>query len=494
MIHSRQEKINRLFYPAAAILIGSGITFYVIRNFILFGNDKGPLASMLWMGLGAAFLLMLLLDKYHILLVYSLSIPFLLRLNITQFAFSVGTVQLHPFMISEIVLIAVLILKMMLNNNARIEKKSKGYEFMVWYALIITFAASIVSGLLSPFNYASDSFIPLISVLGQTIVPGLIMILIYHSVTERKQIFELLNILYLSFILNIIIGSIAFFQNITAVELFLKRMAFNFYGPNIYASVAQLFIPLGIYFIARNRGKVRIFYYVCFFILFVSLILTLSRGGIIACFIGIGAIAFLNKQLRLPLKRIAALLSLFLLSISGAIYNLFMRFSGILTRSRVTEFSTLIRTAAWESAWNGIIKYPLGIGGNRFPYLWSDIGRYPSQTVLHPHSFMLGMTLEYGIITAAAFIIFTVIILKQLFLLTRKGVSRVSKALATTLIASIGSYIIMGIVSEGPRCHLRQSGELFNDGLIFLYIILGIAMRFIVIENEKKKNTHHSSA
>ncbi len=495
MTHSKSGKIKILVFGLLLILFGIAVNYYVIRNFIIWGPEKGRLAVFLWMMLSVSFTLMLLLDKFKILILYAISIPFLLRLNITNFIFGFYSIKIHPFVLSEIILIFLLVFKIITEKRGEFTGKTSLSEFLIWYSLILTFAASIVSAMLSSYLVLGDTLIPYFSTIGQTIIPGILMILIYHSIDTRNQIMQLLKVLYIAFILNIFIGSIAFFSNISAVELFLKRMAFNFYGPNIYAAVVQLFIPLGLLFIIESNGKERTLYYLLFFLTFISLILTLSRGGIIAAIIGLIAIYFIHNDYKLPLKRISIVLSIFLIGISGAVYNLIMRFSGIMTRSRITEFSTLIRTAAWETAIKAIIRYPLGIGGNQFPYVWSDMGRFPSQTVLHPHNFMLGMALEYGIITAAAFIIMAAVIMQKLYIIAKKNITNINRRLASVLFVSIGTYLIMGIVSEGPRCHLRQNGELYNDGLVFLFLFLGIAVRLIIIvKNEQKKNTPDCSS
>ena len=82
MTHSKSGKIKILVFGLLLILFGIAVNYYVIRNFIIWGPEKGRLAVFLWMILSVSFTLMLLLDKFKILILYAISIPFLLRLNV----------------------------------------------------------------------------------------------------------------------------------------------------------------------------------------------------------------------------------------------------------------------------------------------------------------------------------------------------------------------------------------------------------------------------
>ncbi len=238
----------------------------------------------------------------------------------------------------------------------------------------------------------------------------------------------------------------------------------------------------------------KILYYSFFFIILSSLLMTLSRGGTLAAISGFILLAIFNKDLRKPLKKVIIVMLLILMSLSTAMYNLFMRFQGLLTSSRIMEFSTLIRTSAWKASLDGILRYPFGIGGNQFPLLWADMGRFPSQTVLHSHQFLLGIAVEYGLLSLFGFLIMSSIIMHKLIIIIKGNFSKASKRLSSTLLVSIIAYLIMGIISEGPRCHLRETGDMFNDGLIFFYMFLAIAFKYanLVKENEKE-NLYNSS-
>lgn len=496
MTHSKQESIKKYFVIPLYILFGIFITYYVYMNFQIWGTGKGLVGSFFWIFLICAFLGILMLDTYKIILIYIAVFPFLLRLNVTTFKLQFGDVYFHPFVISELLLIVVLILKLLINKNKEISQNKACLEdFIVWYALIITFIGSIISALLSEPLVNGDASITMISSFGQMIIPGIIMILIYHSISTEKQVYTLMKVFYLALILNIFIGAFTFLTNITAAQLFFKRMPFNFNGPNIYSSVVQLFIPLGIFFIFEAKQKrMKIIYYSFFFIIMSSLLMTLSRGGTFAVIAGFVLLAVFNKDLRKPLKKVVIVMLLILISLSTAMYNLFMRFQGLLTSSRIMEFSTLIRTSAWKASLEGIIRYPFGIGGNQFPLLWADMGRFPSQKVLHSHQFLLGIAIEYGLLSLFGFLIMSSIILHKLINIIKGNFTKSAKRLSSTLLVSIIAYLIMGIISEGPRCHLRETGDMFNDGLIFFYMFLAIAFKYanLVQENEKENLSNSS--
>ncbi len=496
MTHSKQESIKKYFVIPLYILFGIFITYYVYMNFQIWGVNKGFIGSFFWIFLICAFLGILMLDTYKILLIYIAVFPFLLRLNVTTFNLQFGDVYFHPFMIAEILLIIVLTLKLLINKSrGNPIKKACLEDFIIWYALVMTFIGSIISALLSESLVNGDTSITMISSFGQMIIPGIMMILIYHSISSEKQVYMLIRVFYLAFILNIFIGSFTFLTNITGAQLFFKRMPFNFNGPNIYSSVIQLFIPLGIYFIFEaKQKKMKIIYYSFFFIIMSSLLMTLSRGGTIAAISGFFLLAAFNHDLRKPLKKVFIVMLLILMSLSTAMYNLFMRFQELLTSSRIMEFSTLIRTSAWKASLDGILRYPFGIGGNQFPLLWADMGRFPSQRVLHSHQFLLGIAVEYGLLSLFGFLIMSSIILRKLIRIIKGNFTKVSKRLSSTLLVSIIAYLIMGIISEGPRCHLRDTGDMFNDGLIFFYMFLAIAFKYanLVQENEKENLSNSS--
>ena len=109
MTHSKQESIKKYFVIPLYILFGIFITYYVYMNFQIWGVNKGFIGSFFWIFLICAFLGILMLDTYKILLIYIAIFPFLLRLNVTTFKFQFGDVYFHPFVIAELLLIMLLV-------------------------------------------------------------------------------------------------------------------------------------------------------------------------------------------------------------------------------------------------------------------------------------------------------------------------------------------------------------------------------------------------
>lgn len=490
MILSKLVK-NRYFNIFVGLLLGLVVTVYVLENFAIWGPVKGPLGAFLWIVFLLSFLLIMVLDAYRVMLVYVAVFPFLLRLNITNFSFEFLGMHFHPFYVSEIMLVIMLSIKLLTEKfeGRKIEKASL-YEFIIFFGVLLYMAGSLMSAMLTETTVGGNATEAFVSSFGQAIIPGLLFVLIFHSIRTKNQIIQILKIWYIAFFINILIGGYAFLTNIEAIQLFLKRMPFNFNGPNVYAAVVQIFIPLGVFMIYEQKTRMKkLLYYMLFFIILASLIMTLSRGGAIAAVFSLLFMAIIRSHLRKPMKRIGIAIFIMGMMISTAVYNLIMRFASLFATSRITEFSSLIRTSAWKASLEGIARYPMGIGGNQFPLLWADIGRFPSQLVLHSHNFILGIAVEYGLMTLIGFLLLISTIIYQLFRKIWKKENHINKRLSIVFITSIISYIIMGVVSEGPRCHLRQNGEMFNDGLIFFFIILAIAMRFLsLMKNEEDIN------
>ncbi|MDY6786900.1 MAG: O-antigen ligase family protein [candidate division WOR-3 bacterium] len=354
---------------------------------------------------------------------------------------------------------------------------------------------ALIAGLLTQSTVFGNMQVAVISSIGQTVLPALVFLVIYKSIRKKETCYNLLKVGYWAFALNVFLGLYTFASGSTMIDVFTKRMSFNFLGPNIYASAVQLFVPISFFYIYNsNTAFKRILYYIAFVIIILSMIFTMSRGGALSLLIGFVLLGIINRQARSPLKKISAIFIITILAVLPYVMKLFSRFFNIFTNSRVTEFSTLIRTSAWKASLDGAIRYPLGIGGNQFPLLWADMGRFPSELVLHSHNLMLGILVEYGFISFISFLVFIGIIIKKLYNAALNLEVKKEKLFSATLLVSIITYIIMGTVSEGPRCHLRQNGDMFNHGIIFFYIFLAVGLKFVNLVKNEENSSVDSSA
>lgn len=482
-----REKINRkivfLFFLVLFVFFS---LFLLLEGTYSFGKIKGILFALAVIFLCFSFFVSFFLSSSSFLRLYIMLLPFFMRLNQTRFRFELFGTIFYPFFFFEILFLIFLTVKLLTEKEKYIHVSPVSFaNIFMPIAFLMMFVGGLVSSLITPFSVSGSFRIAFISYIGQIVIPTLIFIVVFLTIKSLNELKSVLNIFFLSFIVNVFVGLFTFISSFSLVDVLFSRLSFNFLGANNFGAVAQLFIPLGFYFssVQKTKSKSAIYFIFTIFII-ISVFLTVGRGAILSMSLSVILLYMFSSDFRPDIRKIFFFSAVALLSSANLIMNAITRFQNIFTRTRITEFSTLIRVGAWDATIRSIPSHLLGIGGNQFPLLWRNVGRFPEQMVLHSHNFILGFTIEYGIISTLGFIIVILIILSPLIApSTNIKLSSLSKA----LFVSVFSFIFSGTVSEGPRCHLSQSNHIFNDGLVYFFIFIALVYKFIRLKSDDAK-------
>lgn len=492
MTHSKKEKIfENLFLIFLFSFFVTGLILFLLFGYNIFGSKRGLVLSASFIVVLFLTLISLFFSLKDFCLLYILTLPFFLRLNVTRFYFEISSIKFHPITLSVIFFIFVGLTKIFIEG--KFPKKSDIKDFLLNFSFIFMLTGGIVSSLLTETVVGGEKVVSFFSAIFAFLIPFFLFFIFSNTFKTLEEIKKILIFFILSFFLNTISGFLNILTKFDPVELFLNRASFNFIGPNVYAATSLIFIPLTFYFLNEEKGNKKFLFFLFFIFINLSLLMTISRGGLLSLLLIYILFFILVKDFR---KNVA---TLFYISggigalTFGLLFNVISRFFNIFTRAKVTEFSTLIRVNAWKLSLEQIPKNPLGIGGNQFPKLWRNFGAFPEQIVLHSHNLMLGLTLEYGIIAIIGFLYLNGYLLYSLFTLFQRSSGTVKK-LSISFFISILSFFFMGTISEGPRAHLNNERFLTNDPLIIYYIFLGIVYSFLkVVKNEKENSDNISS-
>lgn len=485
MTRFRSGKTDFILQFVLFSLLGLLIVFYLLWAQATWGIGKGTAFAFIWIFLATALILSALLKPHFIMIAFAVATPFLLRMNITRFSIDISGISYHAFYFAEIALLFVLIMKFLSRRYSEdnISNKASFSSFILWYSCAMMLAGGIISTLLAPSIMNGNMLVAAYSFLGQIIIPLLLFLFVY-LIIDIQYIEIIYSFLFFGFVLNAFIGLGTFFASFRLSDLLLTRLAYNFVGPNTYAAVAMLFIPAGILLTMKQEKPLLKLFYLCLsLILMGSVFSTISRGGILSLFFTLVIMFILEKKARKEIGKVIGVFFVMLVIATPFIINVFLRFQGILSRSRIAEISTLTRLSAWDASIKAIFMYPFGIGGNQFPVLYSAIGRFPDIPVLHSHHMFLGTAVEYGIIALLGLLVFLGIIFFRSFSTIRKVSSDTYKNLTSAITSGVAGFVFMSIVSEGPRCHLNNKGNMYNDGLVFFFILLALLYKLTLLKD-----------
>lgn len=487
MTHFRSGKTDLILQIILFSLLGASIVFYLLWAQSTWGVAKGTALAFVWIFLATALILSAIFKPHLIMIAFAASTPFLLRLNITRFSISISGISYHAFYFAEIALLFVLVMKYFSSRYDEKGYNNKSFSsFILWYSCAMMIAGGIISTLLAPNIMNGNIAVAGYSFLGQIVIPLLLFLFVY-LIIDARHVEIIYSFMFFGFVLNAFIGLGTFFSGFKMSDFLLTRLSYNFVGPNTYAAVTMLFVPAGLILTMRqNRLLPRLLYFVLSLILMGSVFSTISRGGILSLFFTLAVLFMLEKKARKEIGKVIGVFFVMLVIATPFIINVFLRFQGILSRSRIAEISTLTRLSAWDASIKAIFIYPFGIGGNQFPALYSAIGRFPDIPVLHSHHMFLGTAVEYGIIALLGLILFLGIIFFKAFTTIKNMGQTIERETVSAITAGISGFVFMSIVSEGPRCHLNSLGNMYNDGLIFFFIILALLYKLISSGNYEK--------
>lgn len=469
-------------------LTGVLLVLFVVWSQSTWGISKGTAFAALWVLFIASGAAAFFIPAHIILTVFALISPFLLRLNITGISFEILNVHFFPFFLAELYLTAVLMIRLFIEKSPDPDKT--GFSiFVVFYSAALMSAGGFCAAILTNSLIGGNTKIAMISIFGQIIIPTLIFALVFFTVKPVEHIRRIYSALFIGMVLNALIGIGTFFSSMNFMDLLTARLPFNFVGPNTYAAIAVMFIPAGILMAGEATSKLlKIVYIAMTLVLVGSVFLTISRGGALSLLLTLILLFVFSRKFRPSVGAVFIIILIMLIIASPFLINVISRFENMFSRTKIAEMSTLIRLSAWQASLRSLIQYPLGIGGNQFPIVYSSLGRFPDSPVLHSHHIFLGMAVEYGIPALIGFIAIIFIIFQNAFSRIRSSAEggRLHSLTAAIMCGLFGS-VFMSIISEGPRCHLNNKEQMFNDALIFMYIVMALLFRLSQKENNEKE-------
>ena len=361
-------------------------------------------------------------------------------------------------------------------------------RFPLKYPVLLFCGYSLLSLVFGQYKYASFfGFLRIIFLL-------LLYFLIINLVTDSRKLSFLVKAVIISTGLVSLIGllQVAGISLAAWIPAYPSRISSTFGNPNFTGCFLAITLPLSIAYYLNSINKKKLVYFFIFLIGFIALLLTRSRGAIIASafsFLFMGGIITFGKFRDLLGKRkhfvflgltvIVIIVILFLID-SGS-ENLAKRFS----ETSPAEGSLFFRLKIWESVLNLIrhnFLFGTGIGTFQiyFPqYAFTDFYKVvPIGNLLHAENEYLEIWSEMGIVGLGLFlwIICGVFYKAYKFILTKAELE--SRILVIGLLSGTVAGLIQGLVCVS----LRLTGPDF-------FFWLSISLLLALILNSEKTET-----
>jgi len=229
---------------------------------------------------------------------------------------------------------------------------------------------------------------------------------VFETLNEKKRIRNVLNVLFLS---SLVLGIDGIYQHFTRQDflrhrpvIFTDRIYASFATPNAFGCYLSVVIPFLISrFFSKLRIKVsRFIYFALFILLFVCLLLTVSRGA---------WLAFLTSVLFMSIWVRA--LAVFLLVLGIFILATYVFYPPYL-KERLAKFFffsdtiDIDRKFIWQAGWKMFVARPwIGLGLGTFMFNFKKfIAEDYKYTASYAHNCYLQMASELGIIGLLAFL------------------------------------------------------------------------------------------
>lgn len=236
------------------------------------------------------------------------------------------------------------------------------------------------------------------------------LIALLHSLTFTDALFSISLVLFLTALASLYVhvskvGPLTFLGNHYNGTLRLGGLFF-FASFAMLLGSSGLFSLLGLF---QKTSRLRkAFFAVNLLLISVLLLATDTRTAIVS-FVLCAIYVLYFKIHRFTWRTVGALILLVLLASAFAVYYV------IYLGSLDNEFALTMRTGIWEIAWQGILTRPfVGYGTENYfessPYVGGFFER-----VRDPHSAVLSHALQYGVISAALFMLYYFLLLWRTF-------------------------------------------------------------------------------
>jgi O-antigen ligase/tetratricopeptide (TPR) repeat protein len=365
-------------------------------------------------------------------------------------------------------------------------------RFPLKYPVLLFCGYSLLSMVLSQYKYAS--FFGFLRIL----FLFLLYFLIVNLITDSRKLSFLVKAVIISTGLVSLIGllQVSGISLAAWIPAYPSRISSTFGNPNFTGCFLAITLPLTVAFYLSSKSKNKAVYLFIFLAGFTALLLTRSRGAIIASvlsFLFFGGIItfgkfsdFQGKRKHFAILGLAVILIIVVLFLvdSGS-ENLAKRFS----ETSPAEGSLFFRLKIWESVLN-LIRYNLlfgtGIGTFQiyFPqYAYSDFYKLvPIGNLLHAESEYLEIWSEMGIVGLGLFLWIIVGVFFRFFQFINLKAMLEQRILAVGLLSGIAAGLIQGLVCVS----LRWTGPDF-------FFWLNVSLLLTLILNPEKVKTEESS-
>ncbi len=269
------------------------------------------------------------------------------------------------------------------------------------YAVFAYLAACVLS-----IAFSANLAISLRTLATKTLQDIIFFFAVLETLNEKKRIRNLLNVLFLS---SLVVGIDGIYQYFTRHDflrhrrvIFLDRIYASFVTPNALGCYLSMIFPFLISrFFSKFRLKFsRFAYFALFVLLFICLLLTISRGAWLAY---LASVLFMSIWLKS--------LAVFLLVIGIVIVATHTFYTPYL-KERLTKFSFfsdvggMDRKFIWQAGWKMFVSRPwIGLGLGTFMFNFKKfISADYKYSASYAHNCYLQMASEIGIIGLLAFL------------------------------------------------------------------------------------------
>ncbi|MDD4894832.1 MAG: O-antigen ligase family protein [Candidatus Omnitrophica bacterium] len=320
------------------------------------------------------------------------------------------------------------------------EESPKTYlNLAIFIYLVVCFISIFLS---SNFQISSRAF------LSKVLQRVALFVVIADTLNTERRI---RNFIYIFFISSLLLGIDGIYQHFTHKDFIrnrpdygLPRIHATFPTPNDFGCylVTAMTFTLTCFFVKSNSRMLRLVFSGLFMLLFVCLVLTVSRG---AWFAFISVVLFMSFWIR-PLG-----ISFLILAIS---VMLAQQFYNPLIKERLTNFfifqdnSSLDRIKIWEAGWKMLMSRPwAGVGLGTFMFNFSSFAKdYRYNIVPYAHNCYLQMSAEIGIIGLVSFLAILILFFYQGIKLIRRMERTFSwYMLLGSLAALLGYCVVMAV-------------------------------------------------
>jgi O-antigen ligase len=250
---------------------------------------------------------------------------------------------------------------------------------------------------------------------------------------------------------------------------------------NTFAGYLNMVIPFAIVLAIKARDQfTRVVAQICFVMSTLAMVLTQSRGGLLA-YVAVLVMSayYLTPTPEARRRWIAAILIGCLLG-AFLIGMVFERLSG------VDQFTELSRLAIWAGAGIIFIGHPIaGIGYGNFKNMLAATVDVPEGFMLDAHNLYMELLAETGILGFIAFLILA-------FSVMRRGVNtyKNSRTLMDAVVGFAAATGVMSVMAHGAVDYLFHNSPQFAA----MFILLLALLRANEIKREKMESTQPSAS